>query len=807
MSHQPSPDVRPPAETGSNPRSAAAGSLRSHLAPSDWLVSEQGFDPERANVYETLFTVGNGYQATRGSFEEGHAGELSGSYIAGIYDTHDSPVIDLVNTPAWLPVSIWIDGVRLDADGCEVVEHERHLDLSQGLLYRRTVFKDDAGRRTAVESLRFCSFADQHLCGIRLRVTPLDHEALVTVTSSIDGNRRNLDRRPVYEKSYIFHPETKWQKWAKSIHLQTVRTAAEDGITTLESRTLNSDHLLSYAASIDVSGSIAQRRTCRSRDRVDEIIDVRVKQGETVTIDKLATVFTSRDAPAADLAGNTRARLIEHRRQGFDAALADNASAWARKWDACDLAISGAPELTTAARFNIYHLLITASEHDPRVNIGAKSMSGEGYRGHVFWDTEIFMLPFFIYTQPATAKALLLYRYHSLGGAIANATSNGFAGAQYPWEAADSEGVEVTPKWTPDGLVRIWTGEEEIHVSADVAYGIITYVEATDDTAFLRDYGAEILFQTSRFWQSRLEWVTSAGRYELTRVIGPDEFHEHIDNNAFTNRMVQWHLHKAAEVFQALKSNEPQALAELCARLALTEAEVEAWREAADHIHIPYDPSGQLIEQFQGYFALKDVPITQWDDNDMPVYPEGLDHFTCNDTMLVKQPDVVMLLHVLPDEFSEEVKRANYEFYEKRTMHKSSLSPAIHTIFGIGVGHKDKALQYLERSAFVDLKNNQGNTQDGIHAASTAGTWQALVFGFGGFRVRNQRMSFRPWLPDHWSGMRFKIQWKGREVSVAVTHSHVSLLLSGDGSPEPVTVFDQSHALQPGVALDIAYVQ
>jgi len=166
-----------------------------------------------------------------------------------------------------------------------------------------------------------------------------------------------------------------------------------------------------------------------------------------------------------------------------------------------------------------------------------------------------------------------------------------------------------------------------------------------------------------------------------------------------------------------------------------------------------------------------------------------------------------MLLHVLPDEFSEDVKQANYEFYEKRTMHKSSLSPAIHTIFGIGVGHKDKALQYLERSAFVDLKNNQGNTQDGIHAASTAGTWQALVFGFGGFRVRNQLMSFRPWLPDHWAGMRFKIQWQGREVSVSITHSRLSLLLTGDGPPETVMVFDQSHALQSGVPLDIAYGQ
>jgi kojibiose phosphorylase len=548
---------------------------------------------------------------------------------------------------------------------------------------------------------------------------------------------------------------------------------------------------------------LASRRVFHSRDKVDEVLEIESRIGEAVTIDKLITIYTSRDVVSGDIGGLALASLVEHRRGGFDAALDANAKAWLEKWSCCDCVIEGDTGLTQAARFNIYQLLIAANENDPKVNIGAKSMTGEGYRGHVFWDTEIFLLPFYIYTRPAAAKALLLYRYHTLAGALENAQANGFKGAKFAWESADS-GHETTPKWTADGLQRIWTGEEEIHVSADVAYGVLTYVSATNDFAFLLDYGAEILFQTSRFWASRLEWNVSADRYELTRVIGPDEFHEHVDNNAFTNRMVQWHLHKTAEVFLSLRASAPDVLASLCERLDLTANEVQKWREIANRIYIPYNASGTLIEQFQGYFERDDVPITDWDENSMPVYPKGLDHFTCNGTMLLKQPDVVMLLHVLSNEFTQDIKRTNYEFYEKRTMHKSSLSSAIHAIFSIQVGYYEKSLQYLVRSAFVDLQNNQGNTQDGIHIASAGGTWQAIVFGFGGFNVHNGWMAFQPWLPKHWTSLRFKLQWQGREVAVEIGHDVISLFSSGtDDDAEPVTIFGRPYMLRPGIWLKI----
>lgn len=757
----------------------------------DWLIEETGFDPDKANFHETIFTVGNGYLGTRGTLEEGHRGELSGTYLAGVYDHNDSTVIDQVNAPDWLPLAVWVAGTRLDVQTCMVVEHRQALDLRQGVLYRMTLFEDSEGRRTRLESLRFASLADRHLCAIRLRIMAENHSSEVVVESALNGLRRNLDRLPVYTDHPSFHAEVKWQKWAKSRHMGEVDADISGGGTYLEMETLDTGHRLGYGARLATPVGAARSRR-RDYERVAESVTLQAGEGVPVTLDKTVAIFTSRDVAAGDL----RTRCQQTAGQGFEDLLAANAEAWHAAWDACDVTVEGDSAATRAARFNIYHLLIAANPEDPRANIGAKSLSGEGYKGHVFWDTEIFMLPFYIYTQPETAKALLLYRYHTLDGARTNAKANGFAGAQYAWESADT-GLETTPKWTADGKNRIWTGEEEIHVTADVAYGILTYATATGDWDFMRDYGAEILFETSRFWASRLEHNAAEDRYELTRVIGPDEFHEHVDNNTFTNCMARWHLLETVAVYERLK-------AEGASEALPKQDEVAHWREMADAIHIPIDRKQHLIEQFSGYFAREDVPVTEWDENGMPRYPAGYDHFNMNDTMLVKQPDVIMLLYVLPDAFDDETKRANYAFYEPRTLHKSSLSPAIHAIMGIEVGDPAKALTYFNRSAFVDLADNQGNTQDGIHAASAGGTWQALVFGFGGFRVKDGRMTFKPWLPEGWSELAFKLHWRGKVLQVRVYRGSVEFMLAADAEmKEEILVFGQPETLTGGSAVSV----
>ena len=761
--------------------------LQNQLSADEWLVRESGFDLARANVFETLFTVGNGRLGTRGTLEEGHRGERSGTFLSGVYDNYDSPVIDLVNAPDWLSLAVRIDGVRLDVQTCAVVAHERALDVQHGVLWRRTVFEDCEGRRTRLETLRFASLRDRHLCALRAEITPENHESLITVESGIDGRRRNLERLPVYPAGAAFHPEVKWEKWALSKHLEEVARGYDDDVAYLEMRTIDTGITIGYAAALLPSQPPERRSVRQGYERIEEHADFLVGPDQSLLVDKLVTIFTSRDG--VDTVRNSCLdSLAVHRGEGFDHCLAQSRGRWDEKWLDSDCEIVGDPDATKAVRFSLYELLIASNEDDPSVNIGAKSLSGEGYRGHVFWDTEVLMLPFFIYTQPDTARTLLRYRHHTRPGARELAKESGTRGARYPWESADS-GREECPMWTPDGAERFWTRDEEIHVSADVAYGVISYVEATGDTAFLHEFGAEILFETSRFWVDRVEYSAEKGVYELNKVMGPDEFHAHRNNNAFTNRMAQWHLEQAVRVYEDLSMKHPDVLTKVAGKIGLQPEEVDRWREVAARIVYPFDPEHGVIEQFDGYFQLKEVPITEWDANDMPRYPAGYHHFNCEDTKLLKQPDVIMLMHMLPDEFSEGAKRTNFEYYEARTLHKSSLSPAIHAIMGIEVDDHSRATQYFHRSAFVDLEDNQGNTQEGLHIASAGGTWQVLVCGFGGFRVMHGKLTFTPWLPPEWQEIRFRLRWRGNSVAVSIGRTEATFCLNApDGVTEEVLV-------------------
>ena len=767
-----------------------------------WLVEESGFDRARANFYETLFTVGNGRSGTRGSLEEGHRGQLSGTFLGGVYDGHGVVVIDLVNAPDWLDTAVFVDGVRLDADTATVVEHRRTLDLRDGVLTRTTVFEDDRGHRTRLETVRCASMADRRLCALRVEVTPENHAAELVVETGINGDRRNLESLPVFAEGTVFEPETRWEKWARAKHLrETARSAGDDDVY-LQMRTLDTDVELGFLAATVCSDAPAERSVRQSSERITERTVHRGAAGATLRLDKLVAICTSRDpGEPGPLPERCRAVLAAHAEGGFDAVVTGSRAVWERLWDACDCEVVGDERLTRALRFAVYHLLITANPDDPTVNIGAKSLSGEGYRGHVFWDTEIFMLPFFILTQPDTADALLRYRHHTLDGARANSREYGTGGARFAWESADT-GREECPQFTVDGANRFWTREEEIHVSADVAYGIYRYVEATGDREFLRDVGAEVLFETSRFWVDRITPAADGSGYALEQVMGPDEFHSHIDNNAFTNRLAQWHLRYAVDVHDELR--ESGNLEAVAAAVGLKPEERDRWQQVADGLLGPRVVDG-VIEQFTGYFERDDVPITEWDENNMPRYPKGYHHFNCETTKLLKQPDVVMLTYLLPDEFSTQVKRANFDYYEARTLHKSSLSPSVHAIIGMEVGDTTRAVQYFERSALVDLTDNQGNTGEGMHIASAGGTWQILVNGFGGLRILGGRVSLKPWLPADWQGIRFRIRWRGRPIHVSIDHQNVELLLGGEpGGTEQVVVGDREVMLTAGELVRVA---
>ncbi len=754
---------------------------------------------------ETRLTVGNGYLCTRGSLIESRRGAWPATYVAGVFDQRDAAVVELVNSPDWLATRIDVAGRIVDVDSCTVLSHIQTLDLRGGILYRSTEFEDPVGRRTRLATIRFASIDNLHLVAARLQITPLNHNSPITIETGLDGHTVSLDRSP-YADFDRFDETERWEKWTKTKHTHHVRADATGGSARLELATFDRRIRIGYAMEIATSEATTAAHAVSGHEYAAAVVHFDAHQGNTYTLDKLVGICTSRDYQSTDEAVLQRsgAVAVAARTTGFDALLAAHRRRWADLWRICDCVIGGDQEATRAIRFNLYHLLITANAADPTVSIGAKALSGEGYKGHVFWDTEIFVLPFFIYTQPDTARTLLRYRYETLDGARRNARDNSFEGAQFAWESADS-GAETTPKWTHDGLHRIWTGEEEIHITADVLYAIDSYVGATGDAAFMSEYGAIIAVEAARFWASRFEHDAEHDRYGLTSVIGPDEFHEHVDDNVFTNVLAQWALCRASELADHFQANAPEVWHAIAGRLELTADEVPNWRRIADQVRVPSFRDRDVIEQFEGYAALADVPIVEWDHNDMPVYPAGYDHFNCGETTLVKQPDVLMLMFLLPDLFHPEIVRANYNYYEARTMHKSSLSPAVHAIMGIEAHATDRAVQYFRRSALVDLVDNQGNTRDGIHIGSAGGSWMSLVAGFGGFRVREGRPTFDPWLPSEWTDVSFNLSWHGSLLGVSVSHDGITFDWPASARPLTVAVSGREHRLRPGEVQTVCY--
>jgi kojibiose phosphorylase len=492
------------------------------------------------------------------------------------------------------------------------------------------------------------------------------------------------------------------------------------------------------------------------------------RKGKTVTIDKIVGIATSRDAD------DPRKMAIKQATDApaWEQALEAQTHAWASEWERSDVIIEGDDEAQLAVRFSLFQLLIAAPRHDNRVNIGAKTLSGFGYRGHSFWDTETFMLPIFIYTLPHIARNLLDYRYQRLPAAREKARLNGFEGAQFPWESAET-GEEVTPTWVPHfskktEQIRIWTGDIEIHISADIAYAANLYWKVSGDDLWFAEKGAEIILDTAKFWASRAEWDAEKNHFEYTDVIGPDEYHDHVDNNFFTNYMARWNLKAALGVLDWLGQTAPAKADELTQHLDLTPERLARWKDVVARIFLPLRPDG-LMEQFEGYFERKDIDLASLEPRLISAQAlfgiEG-----CNETQILKQPDVLILQYLLREDFSDEQVRVNYDYYTPRTDHTygSSLGPSIQAIMTCEVGRPDDAYEHFIRSARADLRDVRGNARDGIHGASAGGTWQAVVFGFAGLRLTQDGWEVHPRLPKHWLRIKFNFYLRGELQTVDI---------------------------------------
>ncbi len=706
----------------------------------NWIIIQNEFEANKLNHFETVFTQGNGYLGTRGSFEEYYPGQQASTFVHGVFD--DIPIVftELANFPNWAELEIWLNGERFDMRTGKLLAFERKLDLRTGLLSRLVRWQSPNGHISQLHFQRFASRAKDSLCVLKVDILPENYSGTCEIHSGLNGETSN----------------EQFKHWAWRDQ------SIDDFGISLELISQTSQVPVSLKQVLKTEGASFNKTQLNLRNHPIEVLHADLKQNETISLCK----FVSIQADPFNEANLEKLSTQDLSKLSFEDAFEEHAQAWQEDWRIADIIIEGDDEAQLTVRFNIYHLLIAGPRHTERVNIGAKTLSGYGYRGHTFWDTEIFMLPFFSHLFPKIARNLLSYRYHNLPGARRKAVANGLKGAQYPWESA-STGDEVTPTWVPhpfepEKLLRIWTGDIEIHISSDIVWAILQYWKLSGDDAFMLNRGAQIILETSLFWESRLEWIEVKKQYELRNVIGPDEYHEHIDNNAYTNYFAAWHLKLACKLFHWLESQKTETASTLLSTLGVDEAKIKGWKSKAQQIALPKANADGVLEQFDGYFDLENVDLQDYDGRKQSMQAilgfEGVAK-----TQIIKQPDVLMLMYLLPELFDEEEHEANYRFYTPRTDYAfgSSLGPAIQSILAARHGDLHEAYQNFMLAAQADLKDLRGNASDGIHGASAGGLWQAAVFGFGGLQILDDSFRVVPKLPQHWTRLSFNLVWKG----------------------------------------------
>lgn len=750
--------------------------LKSQMSTDEWLILEEAYQPEENLKYESLFALSNGYLGIRGSHEEGTKITLPYLYINGVFDKSETFMRELAALPNWLGIRLYVEKELIGVENCQILEYSRVLDMKRAALVKRLRLKDKKGRETLVEGLRFVSRDHVHRMGIQLYVTPVNYSGIIEVENIIDGSIINFYDAPRFK--------------VKHTYLTANEKLDQDGVYV---EVATRDNHLHVGTGCRIEAYKDQKPVLKNRmfnafgEQAVEFGDFTAEEGECVEIVKYVSMYTERDCARYALHTSVKEETDSFMEAGFEKELEGHCAVYAKMWEAADIHIEGDFELDRAVRFNIFHLMSTGNEHDDRVNVGAKLLTGEEYGGHAFWDTELFMLPFFAYIFPKTARNLETYRYRLLDAARANAKKNGYKGAQYPWESAD-DGTEQCPDWTiePDGTCyRCYVAVYEHHVTAAVAYGIYDYVKITKDTDFLFKMGAEILTETARFWASRCEYVADKDRYEIRQVTGPDEWHEPVNNNLYTNYLARWNLRYVMSLIRNMEQEHPEEYKKLIEKTGLTGKELEKWKQVQAKMYLPRKEGTDLLEQFEGYFDLENVVIEKYDENDWPIRPEALNHMKKSQTQIIKQADVVMLLHLMGEEFDPEMIRQNYSYYEKRTLHGSSLSPSIYSVMGLKVGDDSKAYRYLRRAALIDLLNLQKNTREGIHAANTGGVWQTVVFGFAGVSVEEDGMlHIRPNMPKEWKGLTFRLHYLGSWIEISVTADNRAQvrLLSGENA-------------------------
>ncbi|MGM9974329.1 MAG: glycoside hydrolase family 65 protein [Clostridiaceae bacterium] len=729
----------------------------------NWIIEESAFNPEFLGKCEAIFTQGNGYLGVRNALEEKYTKEKRNMFTSGTFNkATEDEVTELPNLPDITEISLYINGHRFNLEAGKIEVYSRRLNLRNGEVVRKVLWTSPKGDSVEVKFRRFVSLSSEHIIGADIEVTPINNDIDLTIISGINGEVTN---------SGASHFKGGTRRIHENKYLEYTAEASEGKL------------YIGVFTTHSISSKDTAVEPVMKRRGVSFKHSVKVKKGEKLKFEKLSCVYTTRDIeyigkPLEEALDNIKrdglSLLKDMKGKGYKTLLSENNKAWEEYWNQVDIRINSSdPFDQLSIRFALYHLNIMANKKDNRVGIGAKALSGEGYKGHSFWDTEIFILPFYTFTMPETARTLLEYRYKNLYGARQKAKEYGYEGAMYPWESAWIDDGEVTPLTSGIDVVKgtpidVLTGKLEHHITADIAYGLWQYYIATGDKAFMEDYGYEMLFDTALFWSSRLEYNEELDRYEINDVIGPDEYKEHVDNNAFTNYMAHFNMKLALEVMKELKENDKGLYNKLNEKLDLQYIEQKV-STVVDKLYLPQENEEGIIPQNDQFLSLKELDLRKYKESDevlgiyMDYNPEQL-----NEYKVSKQGDLVMLMYLLGEHFSKESKLKNYKYYEAYTLHDSSLSKCVHSIMAADLDLLQEAYSLYKGSAAIDLGPYMKSSDEGIHSASIGGIWQTVVMGFGGVRIIDNTLSINPKLPASWESLSFPLVWKGEKLNVHV---------------------------------------
>jgi maltose phosphorylase len=733
--------------------------MKDYIIRNEWKIIEEGFRPEHNRISESIFSIGNGKMGQRANFEEKYSGDsLQGAYIAGIYYPDKTRVgwwkngypeyfAKIINSTNWIGINISVNGQELDLAKAKILTFRRELDMQHGLLSRSFEAELPNGNRVKVTAMRFISIDDPELSAIRYSVKSVNFSGEIAVSPYLDGDVENEDAN--YDEKFWVEVQNEISKNEGYLTLETLKT---------KFRVTTGMWFQIWKNNQPVSAEIS---SIESEKYVGATQKINIEKGDEITIEKLAATVSSLNYKKSGLLKKAKTAIARAQKAGFDALCENHKNKWLEKWETSDIKINDDVAAQQGIRFNIFQLNQTYTGEDERLNIGPKGFTGEKYGGVTYWDTEAYCLPFYLSTAPLeVSRNLLMYRHKHLQKAIENAQKLGFYGNAALYPMVTINGEECHNEWE--------ITFEEIHRNGAIAYAIYNYVNYTGDKEYLAPYGFEVLLAISRFWSQRVNWSEEKQKFVLLGVTGPNEYENNVNNNFHTNYMAVWTLKYTLEVIDFLKKEFPFLFDELLKKWKFNElSETARWQEIIDNMYFPYDEKNRLYMQNDGFKDKELIPVSKLPKENLPINQKwSWDRILRS--CYIKQADTLQSMFWFENDFSADDLKRHFDFYEPLTVHESSLSSCVHSILAAKIGYEEKSYEMYLRTARLDLDDYNNDTDDGLHITSMGGTWMAFVMGFGGVRVKNNRLVFHPFLPKKWKSWSFRIDFRSAHLEVTM---------------------------------------